>query len=339
MDQILRRVPLEHGVVVDTARGLRIAALAYADDVVLLSNTLASAELLLRRFETTARLYGLLLNIRAGKTEFMCFAHNSMRLPPLDMRCAAGEIGQASTYRYLGWRVRADSYDWEEDLSTRRRQAWFLLRRHDAVWRSGASLRSKRQLFRALIIPTLLYAASTYPPTLRCQRLLHVTCNALLRAALQTRIHWSDAALHVPTLHLYRDIPFVPGLVCRWTLAQWGHWVRLAAREPHCPPCVEATLSDPPGTRRGRRPWSMARILLAHGGHDLTSDTDVGLDLLHDLPLGEKKWGIFASRRARETLTEFVRRYVLKVTLSRHVTGADYDRQIASWFPIDGNLT
>ena len=267
----------------------------------------------------------------------MYFAHSSVGPDPPALTCAQGVVGHTEAYRYLGWRVCAHRYDWAADLAGRRRQAWLLLRQHDHIWRSHASVHSKRQLFRALITPTLLYAASTYPPTLPCQRALHVTCNSLLRAALQTPISWSDPTLHTSTVSLYGDIPFTPGLVCRWTLAQWGHWIRLAVREPYAPPCITAVLSDPPGSRRGRRPWSMARILLAHGGPDFTPD--VGLDLLHDLPQKEKQWHILATRRARETLTEFVRAYVLKVTLSRHVTGADYDRQIAGWFPVDGDLT
>ena len=50
MDQILRRVRYADGVLVDKNSGVRLPLLAYADDVVLLSNTFQGVTESLRRF-------------------------------------------------------------------------------------------------------------------------------------------------------------------------------------------------------------------------------------------------------------------------------------------------
>ena len=205
---------------------LRLPCLAYADDIALLSNRADHCQLLLRHLERAAHEFGLRINMGAGKTEVMITGdrEDGWSLP----RLSTGQVvPEVLTYKYLGWHCRADG-DWEADFAVRRRNAWFILNSYEAIWTSTQPNYQKQRLFYALVITVLTYAAFTYPTTLHCRRLMHTACNALLRRALNTKIHWApeDEALHTHTAELYHKLPTVPTIITFQLLSAWGHWVR-----------------------------------------------------------------------------------------------------------------
>ena len=82
IDHILQQVPYEDGVQVSSSalrRPLRVPALAYADDVVLLATSFASSQRQLTAFEKASLQWGLHLNVEKNKTELMIVAHPSVR--------------------------------------------------------------------------------------------------------------------------------------------------------------------------------------------------------------------------------------------------------------------
>ena len=238
IDYILRQLPYDAGCVCSDpmpirVRGqapidgtLRVPALAYADDIATLSNTSSNCQRLLSALESAAASIGLSINMGPGKTEVLIVGDREpgWSLPHLSTGAAIPEVDH---YKYLGWNCTAAG-DWESDFAVRRRNAWFVLRTYNEIWKSVVPNDTKRRLFYVLVIPVLTYAASTYPPSLYCRRKLHTVCNSMLRYALDTRIMWDpdEARAHIHTAELYDSYPTLPTVLSYQLLNTWGHWVR-----------------------------------------------------------------------------------------------------------------
>eukprot|EP00760_Papus_ankaliazontas_P037347 PhM_4_TR8460/c4_g1_i3/m.47271 len=275
VDQILRSLDYEAGVPVHTSNlraPLKVAALAYADDVVLTCPSLEQAQ---RLFEDAALLWGLHLNTKKGKTELLIATTRSRRDSAPDfLQCRAGVVGRTHSYRYLGWLVTdRGAQDWKEDFAHRTRLAWATLHTNERLWRSPASARTKTRLFNALVVPILTYAFWAYPISADCILHVHVTANKLLRHALGIRVEFSDPDLHTHTEDLYVHSPFVPLSAHASLLRQWGHWVRAAARRPFLDPVVTVLTGtqhkDAAVENASRRPSQNLRHLLDASEHDL----------------------------------------------------------------------
>eukprot|EP00760_Papus_ankaliazontas_P037346 PhM_4_TR8460/c3_g1_i2/m.47252 len=212
VDQILRSLDYEAGVPVHTSNlraPLKVAALAYADDVVLTCPSVEQAQRQLCLFEDAALLWGLHLNTKKGKTELLIATTRSRRDSAPDfLQCRAGVVGRTHSYRYLGWLVTdRGAQDWKEDFAHRTRLAWATLHTNERLWRSPASARTKTRLFNALVVPVLTYAFWAYPISADCILHVHVTANKLLRHALGIRVEFSDPDLHTHTEDLYVHSP------------------------------------------------------------------------------------------------------------------------------------
>ena len=85
----------------------------YADDIVLLANTLAQAETLLHSLEQAAG--GIGLHVNADKTEYMCF---NQRGDIFTLK--GGPLKLVDKFTYLGSSVSST----EKDINTRLAKAW-----------------------------------------------------------------------------------------------------------------------------------------------------------------------------------------------------------------------
>ena len=126
MDAILRCLDVSDGL--PYAHQKRIAGMAYADDVFLLSDTAQGVQRLLNTFTAKAKEFGFHLNPGKGKTEPMHFGDAT------DTPIYLGDvhIPYAKEYRYLGGIVNPEA-DWKSDFSKRKKQAWYLMRRFQDV--------------------------------------------------------------------------------------------------------------------------------------------------------------------------------------------------------------
>ena len=232
IDVCLRSLPLSCGARVSNApllnkrsssdTALRIQALAFSDDLLLLSNDVFSLQHLFSELEKATLQFGLTINLALGKTELMRFGTDI----EVDIRTMKGEsIRIVNTYKYLGWKCTS-ACAWRDDFRNRVKQSWFILKSYDRVWKSSASSDAKRKLFYALIVPILSYAAFSYPQTQTCRRELHTSCNSLLRYALNVKIEYDDQPLHMHTESLYGTMPTLPTVVAYHYLSSYGHWVR-----------------------------------------------------------------------------------------------------------------
>lgn len=158
----------------------RISVLGYADDLALISSTVAGAQAMLSSLVATARRVGLSLN--AAKTEVLCVPG-----PQADIFFEEAPLPTCSSFVYLGGRVPSCS----EDLLRRKRLAWSAFGRLRAVFASTAlsdELRAK--LFSATVETVLLYNAVTWTMTHSLETELDAAHSHLLRAAFN--VHWPD---------------------------------------------------------------------------------------------------------------------------------------------------
>jgi hypothetical protein len=263
MDAILRTLPVDCGTKI--SRETRLPSLGYADDVILLSDSGLDAQRLLTVFAASSAYFGFTLNPGSNKTEPMLFG----RGPEYPISLGGPPIPYAKQYKYLGCMV-SPKEGWQLDFTKRKKQAWFLVHKFRDVWTSAASDNAKRKLFFALVVPVLTYAAPAYPLTRTVRRTLHVTCNSLLRRALNTRILWDDPQHHIHTEQLYGPLPTLPSMLAYQMVTAWGHYAR------HTPdsPCIEIFNSDLkfPATKSGTRanPRANLESLTQLHIHDLT---------------------------------------------------------------------
>jgi hypothetical protein len=338
MDQILRKVPYHKGAIVDDVEGLlRLPALAYADDVALLANSLKNAQELVTSFEAAALEYGLHLNVNVGKTELMVVAHEALKatmFPLPQLTCTKGYIKTTSSYRYLGFHMTAEgsskkaAHGWQHDFKLRKRTAWFIARKFQRVWGSDASDDSKKALFHALVYPVLLYAALSYPATLSTQRTLHVETTKLLRYALRCPTDWRDPSLHTSSVTLYDRFPILPFVVTHHSLTQLGHWVRAAhhslRNDLGCAPVVAVLQSISSNAKTRGLNWPPSRTFSVTAGVAVE-------DLIDSSKIKSRKdWRIFCSERARALTVRFVDAVIVPRSLG-HTGPSRWYRQVDAW--------
>ena len=99
--------------------------LDYADDIALLTNSLAQAEFLLHILERAAG--GISLHVNADKTEYMCF---NQRDDTSTLK--GGHLKLVDKFTYLGSSVSST----EKDINTRQAKAWTAIDKLLVIWKS-----------------------------------------------------------------------------------------------------------------------------------------------------------------------------------------------------------
>jgi len=166
------------GLTLTKARGRRYPATTitdadYADDLALMSDTIAEAEALLHILERAAGDVGLYVN--AGKTEFMSFNQDGC-METLDGK----PLKLVDTFTYLGSNITST----EKDVNIRIGKAWGALEGLHIIWKSKLSDEIKREFFRAIVESVLTYGSNTWTLTKRLETKLNGTYTRMLRAVL-----------------------------------------------------------------------------------------------------------------------------------------------------------
>ncbi len=324
MDYVLRHLPTEHGAVVDDYDGVtRIPALAYADDVVLLSNSAAGAQRLLHAFEAAAARVGLRLNTGPGKTEAMLVT-KAQATPPAIV-CSAGNVPITDSYKYLGWLCSTDRSSWKKDLARRRSLAWLVVRRFARIWTSPlVPTVLKRQLAHALVSPILTYAASSYPPSLAALGSLHVSINKVLRVAQRAPVMWGSPGRHIHTEQLYGDTPIPLAALSKSLLTQWGHWVRLAVKSStyvHPVVIILTGILKHPSPPCAKTPASLLAFI-----------SDLDTEQLVSCPMSRSRWKMHVTNRIIMLIKWFLAVFIVPRRLgSSRCPLTTWNEKVATW--------
>jgi hypothetical protein len=137
---------------------LTIAALMYADDLVLMSFDRCELELMLKVFDSVCNRMGMCVN--AAKTELIAVCHDDGQ--PLEgVQLSGGEARYVSSFRYLGGVVDTTA-SWEAEVTARISKSRGRFAEMQRVWGTRSlSVKLKMQCFRAYVLPVLLFGSET----------------------------------------------------------------------------------------------------------------------------------------------------------------------------------
>ena len=186
----------------------------FADDLALISGSLANAQSLLSSLEKAANCVGLYLN--ESKTEYL--NHCQIIDSDFSIKTINGrELKCVQDYKYLGSFI-SDSV---KDFKTRKGMAWSACNDLHNVWSSSLDDKIKINTFKTMIEPILLYGSETWTLNARQQKRLDGTYTRLLMRV--KNLSWKRH----PTLQtIYGDLPRVSQVVRTRRVRFAGHCFR-----------------------------------------------------------------------------------------------------------------
>ena len=189
-----------------------ITDLDFADDIALLSDTVAQAQEMLVAVEAECKRVGLMLNSK--KTKVMALNTDSR---PCIKTIEGSILEVTDDFQYLGGWMESS----EKDISVRRALAWKALHGMKKVWKTNLSDNIKRRLFVATVESVLLYGCETWTMTTSMERSMDGCYTRMLRMALN--VSWRE---HLSNSQLYRSMERVSTKIRIRRLKMAGHCVR-----------------------------------------------------------------------------------------------------------------
>ena len=233
-----------------------VTDLDFADDIALLSGTMANAQTLLTAVEENAAAVGLHINMK--KTEYIRIGDFSGDTHPT-LRVSGGEIAEVADFRYLGSWIMSSN----KDFVVRRACAYEAANKLWRVWKSGCSRNTKIRVFKATVESVLLYGAETWTLTEQLTSRICGTYSNLLRKALN--VHWRD---RITNAELYGDLPRADDIIRDRRLHFVGHAARcIKDRYQPVADLVFWQGSGPMRRGQGNRRTFLKTIISDLGGH------------------------------------------------------------------------
>ena len=209
--------------------------LDFADDVALLSEMLEILLLALTIMEEEARPFGLEINW--NKTKIQTTEDTNSLVAQVN----GNQVELVESFTYLGSTIHSSGSS-EPEIRRRISIARECMKSLDRnIWRSHIALDTKLRLYKAYVLPTLLYGAGTWTITATTQRKLDAFDNWCLRRIL--KIPWTA---HITSQEVRERTQMLPvsNLVLSRRLQLFGHIVRAPATQDHTR-ALNACLAQP----------------------------------------------------------------------------------------------
>ena len=256
----------ELGLTINKRQSRRLGAeticdLDFADDIVLMSDTVEQAQKLLTNVEKECKGVGLMLNSSKTKSMFINLEYEQLKNEAGDIILQALTEKGDQDFLYLGsW------CDKHRDISTRKALAWRSLNKLDKIWKSNLDEYLKVLLFRATTETILLYGSQTWALTAAEERDLNGTYTRMLRKV--KNVGWQDKITNVK---LYGNLTPIVETIRERRLRLAGHVYR-----DHSSPAHKTVLWQPKhGTvARGRPTTTLVDTLLKDTNLKNTTDLD-----------------------------------------------------------------
>ena len=195
----------------------------FADDCALAAHSEEDLQELADCFATAAKSFGLTVSIK--KTEVLRqLAPNTARPPP-SITMDGNALKNVDTFKYLGSCINSAANLDDEVLCRISRASQAFGRLHTRVWHErGISIKTKLSVYRAVVLPSLLYGCETWTCYRRHTKKLdqfHLRC---LRKVL--RVSWKD---HVPNQEILRraELTGIEAMLNQAQLRWSGHVTRM----------------------------------------------------------------------------------------------------------------
>jgi len=224
IDWVLRKACEGHGMLmrkrVRTLKGIvdgwKLADLDFADDVALLDHDEAEASASLTRLRRAGEEVGLVVSTE--KTKVMAIGETPASVKDGDL-----SIQQVDQFCYLGSTV-TPSNSIDQELNIRIGKAASAFRLLHNTWRAKIHLQTKMRIYRAVIIPTLLYGGESWATTRKHEQRLDAFDSRCLRSIL--KIKWTDKRRNSDIRELTQQ-PYASALLKKKRLRWFGHVSRM----------------------------------------------------------------------------------------------------------------
>ena len=173
-----------------------VRELLFADDSALISHSAEEIQRIVDAFANASSKFGLKINIK--KTEVM-FQPNSTMTMEEDINVDETTLSHVKEFTYLGSIIASDGHI-EAKLKKRMSKASMSFGRlRERFWNNhNVSKRVKGQIYRAIILSTLLYGAETWTVYRRHVKKLHAFIMRHLRSIM--KIRWQDIVTNIEVL-------------------------------------------------------------------------------------------------------------------------------------------
>ena len=218
----------------------------YADDIALLANAPAQAEILLHSLEGAAA--GIGLHVNAHKTKYMCFYQTG------DISTLNGSsLKLIDKFTYIGSSVSST----EKDINT-----WLVKERTaidslSVIWKSDLIDEIKRSFFHTAVVSILLYGCTTWTLIKRIEKKLDDTYTRMQRAILNKS--WTK---HPTKQQLYGHLQPITKTIKARRTKHAGHCWR--SKDKIISDILQSIL--PQGRAKAGRPGRTHILQLIHAG-------------------------------------------------------------------------
>ncbi|CAF4230155.1 unnamed protein product [Rotaria magnacalcarata] len=241
-----------------------ILALLYADDLVVVCETAIDLEKFIKSFEKVTQQFGLTMSIK--KTCLMSLQQlkedqhrkvlkgQNVNYTDIDINIRNQKIETAVSFTYLGCIITNDQrHDTELSARLTKASKAFNMLRH-AIWhRKSVSITARLRIFRACILPVLLYGSETWALTMKQEQRIASFYNRCLRTIIGVNL--GDRMSNETLLDITGQ-PTIENIIRRNRLRWFGH-VNRAVNQDGCPSLTKKTMF---GYFHGeKRPSNMGR--------------------------------------------------------------------------------
>lgn len=232
----LGEMPLTHEV---------LAILLYADDMVLMAHDPLEMAEMLRAMDEVTRAYGMCIN--AGKTEIMIVdpTGKAQQVMVPSVVLSGGAVKQVEEFKYLGGWVDGLG-TCAKEVTVRAGKALGVFQGFKGVWDNRfMKLADKMVVYKAFVMPHLLYGVETWNLTKAHIQKLEVVHSACMRMLIGAR---RSEHRTLTSIREQCGMPALELIIIQRTLQWLGHVARM---ESHRYPYI-ALFGDIVGGKRGR---------------------------------------------------------------------------------------
>ncbi len=187
---------------------VKISDADFADDLALITDTIAEAQKFLLSLEEAANAIGLHLN--EDKTKYL-----TVNCEPDTIKAKSGDdLKEVKDFVYLGSWISSTEHDFE----VRKAKAWAACHQMKKIWKSSMRRDLKIRLFQATVESILLYGSETWTLTKLLSKRVDGCYTRMLRMALN--INWKDM---INNATVYGQLPRVTEKIRERRMRLAGH--------------------------------------------------------------------------------------------------------------------
>ncbi|XP_063539716.1 uncharacterized protein LOC134748833 [Cydia strobilella] len=207
--------------------GEYITHLRFADDIVVMAETMEDLSAMLADLSRVSERVGLKMNM--DKTKIMSNVH----VVPTPVLIGGSALEVVDDYVYLGQTVQLGRSNFEKEVTRRIRLGWAAFGKLHSIFSSKLPQCLKSKVFDQCVLPVMTYGSETWALTMGLIRRLKVTQRAMERAmlgvSLRDRVRNDDIRSRTRVTDIARRIANLKwqwaGHIARRTDGRWGRKV------------------------------------------------------------------------------------------------------------------